>query len=112
MPEDENPRVKQLAASQPLGTRRERRSRCPKAKCIGVRDALFEAIFDRFYTDPTLIAYGEENRDWGGAFAVYRGPDRSAAVPSAVQLARSREGGDRRHAPSATLSKAAGRWSS
>ena len=34
---------------------------------------LFEAIIDRFYTDPTLIAYGEENRDWGGAFAVYRG---------------------------------------
>ena len=22
---------------------------------------------------PTLVAYGEENRDWGGAFAVYRG---------------------------------------
>jgi len=21
----------------------------------------------------TLVAYGEENRDWGGAFAVYRG---------------------------------------
>jgi 2-oxoisovalerate dehydrogenase E1 component len=40
---------------------------------VGVRDALFEAIIDRFYTDPTLIAYGEENRDWGGAFAVYRG---------------------------------------
>ena len=28
---------------------------------------------DRFYVDPTLVAYGEENRDWGGAFAVYRG---------------------------------------
>jgi len=27
----------------------------------------------RFYEDPTMIAYGEENRDWGGAFAVYRG---------------------------------------
>ncbi|MCD6321420.1 MAG: dehydrogenase, partial [Clostridiales bacterium] len=27
----------------------------------------------KFYTDPTLVAYGEENRDWGGAFAVYRG---------------------------------------
>jgi 2-oxoisovalerate dehydrogenase E1 component len=34
---------------------------------------LFEAIIDRFYADPTLVAYGEENRDWGGAFAVYRG---------------------------------------
>ena len=45
----------------------------PKQRCIGIRDALFEAILDRFYADPTLIAYGEENRDWGGAFAVYRG---------------------------------------
>ena len=34
---------------------------------------MFEAIIDKFYTDPTLVAYGEENRDWGGAFAVYRG---------------------------------------
>ena len=34
---------------------------------------MFEAIIDRFYADPTLVAYGEENRDWGGAFAVYRG---------------------------------------
>ncbi|MEA1896576.1 MAG: transketolase C-terminal domain-containing protein, partial [Bacteroidota bacterium] len=37
------------------------------------RDGIFEAIIDRFYKDPTLVAYGEENRDWGGAFAVYRG---------------------------------------
>ena len=29
--------------------------------------------FDKFYVDPTLVAFGEENRDWGGAFAVYRG---------------------------------------
>jgi len=27
----------------------------------------------RFYEDPTMVAYGEENRDWGGAFGVYRG---------------------------------------
>ena len=27
----------------------------------------------RFSIDPTMIAFGEENRDWGGAFAVYRG---------------------------------------
>ncbi|MBN1158126.1 MAG: dehydrogenase [Bacteroidales bacterium] len=44
-----------------------------KAKLYQIRDGLFEAIIDRFYKDPTLIAYGEENRDWGGAFAVYRG---------------------------------------
>ena len=38
-----------------------------------LRDGLFEAIIDKFYEDPTLIAYGEDNRDWGGAYAVYRG---------------------------------------
>ena len=44
-----------------------------KAKVYQVRDGLFEAIMDKFYEDPTLIAYGEDNRDWGGAYAVYRG---------------------------------------
>jgi 2-oxoisovalerate dehydrogenase E1 component len=30
-------------------------------------------MIHRFSIDPTMIAFGEENRDWGGAFAVYRG---------------------------------------
>ncbi len=30
-------------------------------------------MIHRFYEDPTMVAYGEENRDWGGAFGVYRG---------------------------------------
>ncbi|HUS47327.1 MAG TPA: thiamine pyrophosphate-dependent enzyme [Phycisphaerae bacterium] len=72
MPKEENPRVKALAgrsrsAFDAAG------NRLPKSKCVGIRDAIFEAILDRFYVDPTLVAYGEENRDWGGAFAVYRG---------------------------------------
>lgn len=37
------------------------------------RDGIFEAMAHRFTTDPTMIAYGEENRDWGGAFACYNG---------------------------------------
>ncbi len=44
-----------------------------KNKVYQFRDAVFEAVLDKFYEDPTLCAYGEENRDWGGAFAVYRG---------------------------------------
>jgi 2-oxoisovalerate dehydrogenase E1 component len=44
-----------------------------KNRVYQFRDGVFEAMIDKFYTDPTLIAYGEENRDWGGAFAVYRG---------------------------------------
>lgn len=42
-------------------------------KVYNIRDGIFEAIFDKFYTDPTLITYGEDVRDWNGAFAVYRG---------------------------------------
>lgn len=72
IPLAENPRVKQLAqkSRSAFGENGEALS---KARVVAVRDALFEAIIDCFYTDPTLVAYGEENRDWGGAFAVYRG---------------------------------------
>jgi 2-oxoisovalerate dehydrogenase E1 component len=45
----------------------------PKLHCVTYAEAIFEALLHRFYEDPTLIAYGEENRDWGGAFGVYRG---------------------------------------
>ncbi|MCL4249500.1 MAG: dehydrogenase [Anaerolineae bacterium] len=44
-----------------------------KMKCLTYAEALFEAMVHRFYEDPTMVAYGEENRDWGGAFGVYRG---------------------------------------
>jgi len=43
-----------------------------KLKCVTYAEALFEAMIHRFYEDPTMVAYGEENRDWGGAFAVYQ----------------------------------------
>lgn len=68
----ENARVQQLAGRSRSGLDSEGKP-LPKARCIQVRDALFEAILHRFTTDATLVAYGEENRDWGGAFAVYRG---------------------------------------
>ncbi len=42
-------------------------------KRYNIRDAIFEPLINKFYEDPTLIAYGEDVRDWGGAFAVYRG---------------------------------------
>jgi 2-oxoisovalerate dehydrogenase E1 component len=45
----------------------------PKMKMYNVRDGIFEAMLYRFAIDPTMAAFGEENRDWGGAFAVYRG---------------------------------------
>lgn len=45
----------------------------PRLKTLTYAEALFEALIERFYADPTMIAFGEENRDWGGAFGVYRG---------------------------------------
>src|SRR5579884_1232321 len=72
LPLEENPRRKRLAERSRSGIG-ENGELLPKSKCIGIRDALFEAILERFYVDPTLVAYGEENRDWGGAFAVYQG---------------------------------------
>lgn len=72
MPKTENSRVKQIAGKARFAYD-EKGQLIPKIKQYGLRDGLFEAIFDKFYEDPTTIAYGEDNRDWGGAFAVYRG---------------------------------------
>ncbi len=69
---EENPRVKQLATKERFAFDAQGKPHS-KIKNYVLRDGLFEAIIDRYYKDPTLIAYGEENRDWGGAFAVYRG---------------------------------------
>ncbi|MCL2709021.1 MAG: thiamine pyrophosphate-dependent enzyme, partial [Defluviitaleaceae bacterium] len=71
-PKEENPRVKQIAGKSRFALD-ENGAPVPKNKAYQLRDGIFEAIFDKFYTDPTLVAYGEDNRDWGGAFAVYRG---------------------------------------
>lgn len=68
----ENPRVKSLSGKARYALDAEGKS-LPKAKIFAYRDALFEAMLHRFYEDPTMAAWGEENRDWGGAFAVYRG---------------------------------------
>jgi 2-oxoisovalerate dehydrogenase E1 component len=72
MPLEENPRVKSIKTKERFYKDKEGKP-VSKAKLYQFRDGLFEAIADRFYKDPTLAAWGEENRDWGGAFAVYRG---------------------------------------
>lgn len=72
MPMEENPRVQQIARRERFAFDKNGKP-VSKNKVYQLRDGLFEAIIDRFYKDPTLVAYGEDNRDWGGAFAVYRG---------------------------------------
>jgi 2-oxoisovalerate dehydrogenase E1 component len=69
---EENPRVKSLKNKERYYKDKDGNP-VSKAKLYQLRDGLFEAVIDRFYKDPTLAAWGEENRDWGGAFAVYRG---------------------------------------
>jgi 2-oxoisovalerate dehydrogenase E1 component len=66
-----NPRVEQLRGK--IRTPTDNGQPVPKVKAFNVRDGIFEALLHRFAIDPTLVAFGEENRDWGGAFAVYRG---------------------------------------
>ncbi len=71
-PMEENPRVKQIAGKVRSTVDAEGKP-VSKMKQFQLRDGIFEAMIDRFYKDASLVAYGEENRDWGGAFAVYRG---------------------------------------
>ena len=71
-PLEENPRVKQIAGKCRF-YKDENGNVVSKMKMYNIKDGLFEAIVDRFYKDSSLVAYGEENREWGGAFAVYRG---------------------------------------
>lgn len=71
-PMSENPRVQQIAKKERFAVDKEGKP-VSKMKQYQLRDGIFEAIIDRFYKDASLIAYGEDNRDWGGAFAVYRG---------------------------------------
>ena len=72
MEKKDNPRVLAIAKKERLAFDANGKP-VSKNKVYQYRDGVFEALIDKFYEDPTLIAYGEENRDWGGAFAVYRG---------------------------------------
>ncbi len=69
---DKNPRVIANAKKSRTGVGPDGKP-LPKSQVISFKDALFEAMLHRFSIDPTMVAFGEENRDWGGAFAVYRG---------------------------------------
>ncbi len=71
MPKAEVPRVKEIA-NKVRTAYDEKGKPVSKLKLYNIRDGLFEPIIDKYYDDPTLIAYGEDVRDWGGAFGVYK----------------------------------------
>jgi len=69
---EDNARVKQI--SKKIRTAFDKNGKqVSKNKVYQLRDGIFEAMCDKFYEDPTLTTYGEDVREWGGAFAVYRG---------------------------------------
>ncbi len=71
LPKEECPRVKEMAGK--VRTAKDANGKpVSKMKVFNIRDGIAEPIIDKFYDDPTLIAYGEDNRDWGGAFGVYK----------------------------------------
>lgn len=68
---DDCSRVKQLKGKERAAVKDGKP--VSKLKQFNLRDAIFEPILDKYYEDSTLVCYGEDVRDWGGAFAVYRG---------------------------------------
>ncbi len=72
LPPEKNPRVTANAKKARFALGPDGKP-LPKSHVLSLRDAIFEAMLHRFSIDPTMAAFGEENRDWGGAFAVYRG---------------------------------------
>ncbi len=71
-PREENKRVKRIGRRSRKGFDDEGNLLSPM-KSVQIRDAIFEAVLDRFEKEPSLIAYSEETRDWGGAYGVYQG---------------------------------------
>lgn len=78
LPKEDCPRVQQLAKKSRFAYD-ENGKPVPKARVYQYRDAIAEPIINKYYEDPTLVSFGEDVRDWGGAFAVYRGM--TEAVP-------------------------------
>lgn len=70
--------VEEAAAFRQLGRKArfgldEEGKRLSGLKTVTLRDGLTEAVLHHMTMDESLVAYGEECREWGGAFGVYRG---------------------------------------
>lgn len=72
---EDNSRVQRIAKKERAGIKDGKI--VPSVKVFQFRDAIFEALMDKFYEDPTLISYGEDLRDWGGAYGVYKNMEES-----------------------------------
>ncbi len=72
LPKEECPRVMQVSRKERFAFDKDGKP-ISKNKVYQLRDGIAEPIINKYYEDPTLVSYGEDVRDWGGAFAVYRG---------------------------------------
>lgn len=72
-PLEENTRLQAITRKSRRGMDPITGARLDEGQAVSFRDALFEAIIHHAYHDDRLVIYGQENRDWDGAFAVYRG---------------------------------------
>jgi 2-oxoisovalerate dehydrogenase E1 component len=75
IPKEENPRLQRLKKRSRSGIKDGKK--LPSSAVIQFRDAIYEAIIDKFYEDPSVISFGEDLRVWGSAFGVYKDLDKS-----------------------------------
>ncbi|MHB1315358.1 MAG: alpha-ketoacid dehydrogenase subunit alpha/beta [Christensenellales bacterium] len=71
IPIENNSRVQQIASRERFHMKDGKK--VSQNKAMQTRDAIFEAILDRMYEDPSMIFYGEDVKEWGGAQGVSRG---------------------------------------
>lgn len=74
-PLEENPRWQQIQKKHRYGAKDGKE--LPSAAVYQIRDAIFEAMLEGFYRDPSMISFGEDLRDWGSAYGAYKNLEKS-----------------------------------
>jgi 2-oxoisovalerate dehydrogenase E1 component len=69
---EDNSRAKKIAGKIRFGLDETGKPVSP-LKVFSYRDAVFEALYDKFYEDPTFILFGEDVREHGNSFGVLSG---------------------------------------
>jgi 2-oxoisovalerate dehydrogenase E1 component len=69
---EDNSRMKKIAQKNRRGVD-ENGKPVSGPKVYSYRDAIFEALLDKFYDDPTMILFGEDVREHGNSFGVLQG---------------------------------------
>ncbi len=69
---EDNSRLRKIAAKCRKGLDEDGKPVSP-LRVYSYRDAVFEALLDKFYEDPTMILFGEDVREHGNSFGVLTG---------------------------------------